>query len=163
MTATSASPDEAQIRAHEAEMIAKFAEKARSVEPEGIVVVGEGGKVADISLENGDVIVIPEKSDVVMVSGEVVMPQALVWSTKKSVKAYVKAAGGFTTRADTSNILIIRPNGEIETGDETVQAGDQVIILPRFESKNMQAVKDISQIVYQIAVAAKMVLPFPFY
>lgn len=160
MTATSASPEESQIRSHEADMIAKFAEKARSVEPEGIVVVGDGGKVADIALENGDVIVIPEKSDVVLVSGEVVMPQALVWSKKKYIKEYVKGAGGFTNRADTSKTLLIRPNGEIEIDDETVYPGDQVIVLPRFESKNMQTVKDISQIMYQIAVAAKIVIPF---
>ncbi len=159
MTATSSSPDEAQIRTHEADMIAKFAEKARTVEPEGVVVVGDGGKVADIALENGDVVVIPERSDVVLVSGEVVMPQALVWVKDKSIKDYVKGAGGFTTRADTSNMLLIRPNGEIISDDGRVMPGDQVLALPRFESKNMQMVKDISQIVYQIAVAAKMVMP----
>lgn len=159
MTATSSSPDEAQIRAHEADMIAKFADKARTVEPEGVVVVGDGGKVADITLENGDVIVIPERSDVVLVSGEVVMPQALVWVKGKSLKDYVKGAGGFTTRADTSNMLLIRPNGEIISDDARVMPGDQVLVLPRFESKNMQMVKDISQIIYQIAVAAKMVMP----
>ncbi len=159
MTATSSSAEEAQIRSHEADMIAKFAERARAVEPEGIVVVGEKGRVADIALENGDVVVIPEKSDVVLVSGEVVMPQALVWSRQKSVKDYVKGAGGFTTRADTSKILIIRPNGEVETDDGSVRPGDQLIVLPRFESKNLQTVKDISQIIYQIAVAAKMVMP----
>lgn len=160
MTATSASQEEAQIRTHEADMIAKFAEKARKVEPEGVVVVGDRGAVADIALEDGDIVVIPEKSDVVMVSGEVVMPQALVWSGKKDVKDYVKGAGGFTSRADTSNILLIRPNGEIEIDGDAVCPGDQVIVLPRFESKNMQTVKDISQIVYQIAVAAKLVIPF---
>ncbi len=160
MTATSSSPDEAQIRTHEAEMIAKFAERARAVDPEGIVVVGDGGKVADIALEDGDIVVVPEKSDVVMVSGEVVMPQALVWSKKKSPRDYVNGAGGFTTRADTGNILLIRPNGEIDLDSQPVRPGDQVIVLPRFDSKNMQTVKDISQIVYQIAVAARLVIPF---
>lgn len=162
MTAASASAEEAQIRAREAEMIAKFAEKARKVEPEGIVVVGERGKVADIALEDGDIVVIPEKSDVVMISGEVVMPQAMVWSAKKDIDDYVKGAGGFTNRADTSTILLIRPNGEVDIESGDVRPGDQVIVLPRVESKNMQAVKDVTQIVYQIAVATKMVIPFSF-
>ncbi|MCL1940071.1 MAG: polysaccharide biosynthesis/export family protein [Desulfovibrionaceae bacterium] len=162
MTATSASPEEAQIRTHEAEMIARFAEKARRVEPEGIVVVGERGKVADIALEDGDIVVIPEKSDVVLVSGEVVMPQALVWSKKKDAGDYVKGAGGFTGRADTSQVLLLRPNGEVDRDGGDVRPGDQVIVLPRVESKNMQAIKDITQIVYQIAVAAKLVIPFSF-
>lgn len=160
MTATSASSEEAQIRSHEADMIAKFAERARKVEPEGVVVVGSGGKITDIALEDGDIVVIPERSDVVLVSGEVVMPQALVWQEGKSVKEYAKGAGGFTSRADTSAVLLIRPNGEVETGGNAVRPGDQVIVLPRFESKNLQTVKDISQIIYQIAVAAKMVIPF---
>lgn len=160
MTATSASAEEAQIRSHEAEMISKFSERARKAEPEGIVVVGAGGQVAGIALEDGDIVVIPERSDVVLVSGEVVMPQALVWTAGKDVKDYVKGAGGFTNRADSAKILLIRPNGEVETDDSDVRPGDQLIVLPRFESKNLQAVKDISQIVYQIAVAAKLVIPF---
>lgn len=160
MTATSASVEEAQIRTQEADMIAKFAEKARNVDPEGIVVVGDGGAVADIALEDGDVVVIPEKSDVVMVSGEVVMPQALVWNRKKDVRDYIRGAGGFTGRADTSGILLIRPNGEVEVDGSNVRPGDHLMVLPRFESKNMQMVKDVTQIIYQIAVAAKLVIPF---
>lgn len=158
-TATSASPEEAQIRNHEAEMIAKFAEKARNVTPEGIVVVGSGGKVADIALEDGDVIVIPEKSDVVLVTGEVVMPQAIVWNGDRRLKDYVRGAGGYTNRADTGNILLVRPNGEVfRTSDTTIAAGDQLLVLPRVDSKNLQTVKDMSQILYQIAVATKVVI-----
>ena len=32
------------------------------------------------------------------------------------------------------------------------------MVLPRFDSKNMQLVKDMSQILYQIAVATKVVV-----
>lgn len=158
-TATSASAEEAQIRSHEAEMISKFAEKARNVEPDGIVVVGSGGKVADIALEDGDVIVIPGKSDVVLVTGEVVMPQAIVWAGDKRLKDYIRGAGGYSNRADTSSVLIVRPNGEVfRTGDTTIAPGDHLMVLPRFDSKNMQLVKDMSQILYQIAVATKVVV-----
>lgn len=158
-TATSASPDEATIRSREAEMISKFAEKARNVQPEGIVVVGAQGKVADIALEDGDVIVIPEKSDVVLVSGEVMMPQAIVWNADRRLKDYIRGAGGYTNRGDTGNVLVVRPNGEVfRTADVTIAAGDQVLVLPRFDSKNLQMVKDMSQILYQIAVATKVAI-----
>lgn len=158
-TATSSSAEEAQIRSHEAEMISKFAEKARNVEPEGIVVVGSGGKVADIALEDGDVIVIPGLSDVVLVTGEVVMPQAIVWSSDKRLREYIRGAGGYSNRADTSDVLIVRPNGEVfRTSDATIAPGDHLMVLPRFDSKNMQLVKDMSQILYQIAVATKVVV-----
>lgn len=64
-------------------MIAKFVERAKAVEPEGVVVLSDGQKIGDITLEDGDVIVIPAKSDVVLVSGEVMMPQAMLWSKKR--------------------------------------------------------------------------------
>lgn len=158
-TATSVTAEGAQIRSHEAEMISKFAEKARDVQPEGIVVVGSGGKLADIALEDGDVIVIPEKSDVVLVSGEVMMPQAIVWSKDRALKEYVRGAGGYTNRADPGNVLLVRPGGEIfRASDADVEPGDQILVLPGVDSKNMQVVKDMSQILYQIAVAAKVAI-----
>ncbi len=157
-TATSSSNDEAQIRAKEAEMLSSFINRARKVEPEGIVVVGSGGKIADIALEDGDIIVIPEKTDVVMISGEVIMPQAVVWNEDRDMDDYIKSAGGFSNRADTSNILVVHPDGEVTPKAKNVQPGDQILVLPRVDSKNMQAVKEVSQILYQIAVACKVIL-----
>lgn len=159
VTASSSTAEEAQIRSREAEMIAKFAEKARTVQPEGVVVVGSGGTVADVALEDGDVIVIPEKNDVVLVSGEVMMPQAIVWNADRRVKDYIRGAGGYSNRADRGNLLLVRPNGEIfRASDVDVAAGDQILVLPRIESNNMQIVRDMSQILYQIAVAAQVAI-----
>ena len=157
-TATSSSNDEAQIRAKEAEMLSSFINRARKVEPEGIVVVGSGGKIADIALEDGDVIVIPEKTDVVMISGEVIMPQAVVWNEDRDMDDYIKSAGGFSNRADTKNLLVVHPDGEVTPRAKNVQPGDQILVLPRVDSKNMQAVKEVSEILYQVAVACKVIL-----
>lgn len=157
-TATSASPDEAQIRGKEAEMISTFVTKARETQPDGVVVVGAGGKLADLALEDGDVIVIPEKSDVVLVSGEVMMPQAIVWSKEKQLDDYVNGSGGFTSRADSSNLLVVRPSGEVVPKAATIQPGDQLLVLPKVDSKGMQGLKDVSQVLYQIAVACKVVV-----
>ncbi len=157
-TATSSSSDEAQIRAKEAEMLSSFIKRARSVEPEGIVVVGNGGETADIAMEDGDIVVIPEKSDVVLISGEVIMPQAVVWSKNRTLDDYIKSAGGFSNRADRSNLIAVHPNGEVVPRPKAIQPGDQILVLPHVDTKNMQALKEISQILYQIAVAAKVIL-----
>lgn len=154
-TATSASAEEAQIRAKEAEMITAFISKARQAEPEGVVVVG---KARDLALEDGDVIVIPEKNDVVLVSGEVMMPQAIVWDKKKDMDDYIRGAGGFTNRAETGNILVLRPDGEVIPNAKDALPGDQVLVLPAMESKTLQAVKDVAQVLYQIAVACKVIV-----
>jgi protein involved in polysaccharide export with SLBB domain len=159
LTATSASVDEANIRVREAELIAQFVAKARTVEPDGTVVVGHNGKLNDLYLEDGDVIFIPAKSDVVLVSGEVMMPQALVHRTGMGAKDYVTGAGGFSDRADKKNLLVVKPNGEVlRARDTSIAAGDHVLVMPRVDTKNLQVLKDISQILYQIAVATKVAL-----
>jgi protein involved in polysaccharide export with SLBB domain len=159
LTATSQSVDEANIRVREAELIAQFVSKARTVEPDGTVVVGHDGKLRDIFLEDGDVVVIPAKSDVVLISGEVIMPQAVVYSQGKNSRDYIAVAGGFSHRADKRHILVAKPNGEIlSTADTEIAPGDHVMVLPRFDTKNRQTLKDISQILYQIAIATKVVL-----
>lgn len=159
LTATSSSVDEAAIRVREAELIAKFVQKARQIEPDGTVVVSQLDEIANIFLESGDVVVIPAKSDVVLISGEVMMPQAVVWSPDLAAENYVNGAGGYSERADKNRLLVVKPNGSVLMASETkISAGDQILVLPRFDSKNMQIFKDISQIVYQIAVAAKVAM-----
>lgn len=159
LTASSSSTEEAQIRAKESEMISQFVQRAKNVEPEGVVVLDEKG--ANPALEDGDVIIIPEKSDVVLVSGEVMVPQATVWSKKKDLGDYVKGAGGYSTRADKGNVLIMRQNGSVARNGDDILPGDQLLVLPRVESKSMQAVKDIAQVLFQVAVSTRMVLGLP--
>lgn len=156
-TATSASAEEAQIRAKEAEMLSSFISKAREAAPDGVVVVG---KNRDLALEDGDVIVIPEKTDVVLVSGEVMMPQAMVWDADRELKAYISSAGGFSNRADTDSILVLRPGGNVLRKPQAILPGDQILVLPVVESKTLQGVKDIAQVLYQVAVACKVILDF---
>lgn len=156
-TATSASAEEAQIRAKEAEMLSTFIAKAREAAPDGVVVVG---KNRELALEDGDVIVIPEKTDVVLVSGEVMMPQAMIWDKDRKLKAYISSAGGFSNRADADTILVLRPGGDALRKPEIILPGDQILVLPSVESKTLQGVKDIAQVLYQVAVACKVILDF---
>jgi len=94
----------------------------------------------------------------VLISGEVMMPQAIVWNKDKDMDDYIKGAGGFSNRADESNLIVVHPSGEVVPRAKEVLPGDQVLVLPRVESKNLQAVKDISQVLYQVAVACKVIL-----
>jgi protein involved in polysaccharide export with SLBB domain len=156
-TAPASSDGEAAIRAQEAQMVMQFAEKARKVEPLGKVIVAEGGNVANIRLEQGDKIVIPYKTDLITIGGEVLMPQAVVYNPNAKLDDYVAWAGGFTERAEDQRIAIVRANGIVEFGnDKPIYQGDQILVLPKVDTKTMQAVKDITQIIYQIAVAANV-------
>lgn len=160
LTASSASSEEAQIRSKESEMVAKFVERAKEAEPEGVVVLDRSG-TSDITLEDGDIIVIPAKSDVVLVSGEVIMPQAMLWDKNKKLNDYVQGAGGYGNRADTSRVLVLHQNGAVSQSSDDIRPGDQILILPKVESKSMQAVKDISLVLMQVAVSTRALLTLP--
>lgn len=56
----------------------------------------------------------------------------------------------------------MRQNGPVSRNEEAIRAGDQILALPRVESKNIQAVKDISQVLMQVAVSTGAVLGLPF-
>lgn len=162
LTATSESVDEAEIRIKEAELIQDFVKRASQVEPDGVVVVSRKGVVNDLVLEEGDIVYVPQKSDVVQISGEVTIPKTVVFNKDLKLKDYVNSAGGYTDRADSGNVLVLKPNGEIgPIASLGVGPGDQIMVLPEYDTKAVQAVKDIVQIIYQMAVSAGVVLvPF---
>ncbi|AEY02691.1 polysaccharide export protein [Oceanimonas sp. GK1] len=155
--ATSSTAEEAQIRVREAELISQFIERARQVEPNGRLVLANNGTISDIRLQDGDVITIPEKSDALLISGEVLVPQSVVFAPGRSAQDYIAGAGGFTEHADESRILVVRQNGEVrEAADVTLRPGDEILVLPKAPTKNLQLAGTITQILYQIAIAAKV-------
>lgn len=158
-TAPASSDGEAAIRAKEAELVMQFVTKARAIEPLGKVIVSDKGVTANILLEKGDQIVIPHYTDLINVGGEVLMPQAVVYNPNATIDDYVAWAGGFTDRAEDERISIVRANGVvIFDKNAKIQRGDQILVLPKVDTKMMQTVKDITQIIYQIAVAANVVV-----
>ncbi len=156
---SSSTPQEATIRIQEAELISKFIQRARQTEPTGRLVVSMRGEVANIRLKDGDIITIPEKSDAVLISGEVLVPQSVIFTTGRVAGDYIAGAGGFSQHADTKHILIVRQNGEvINAKDHAIIAGDEILVLPKAPTKNLQLATTITQILYQLAIATKVVV-----
>ncbi len=153
--AVSSTTGEAQIRASEAQLIASYIQRARTVQPDGrLVVTDDDGRLKGIRLEDNDVIVIPEKSQTVMVSGEVRAPQAVVYSPEFKAEDYIERTGGFTERGRKGNYLISRANGELFLNpDVPLKPGDELIVLPYIDSKNFQLVKDFVQVLYEVGAA----------
>jgi protein involved in polysaccharide export with SLBB domain len=157
--APSSTPDEASIRIKEAELISNFVKRASQIEPNGRMVVANNGKVADIRLQDGDIITIPETSDSLLVSGEVLVPQATVFTESNNVMDYIERSGGFTQHADAENILVVRLNGEVrQASDVELRPGDEILVLPVVPTKNLQLATSLTQIIYQLAIAAKVAI-----
>ena len=157
LTATSATPEEANVRVEEAKLIQDFVKRASLLEPDGVIVVSRGGQVNDIWLEDGDEIVIPQKSNVVQITGEVVMPKSIAFEEGMTLDDYLAAAGGVSDRGDEKHILVAKQNGEVGLAEYLgINAGDRILVLPKVDVKSILLAKDLMTIVYQIAVATKV-------
>jgi len=165
LTSDSATPEEAAIRSKEAELILKFIQRAKNVQPKGQVILSKGEDLRRTALEDGDRIFIPKKTNVVVVQGEVNIPNALTFKVGKDLSYYVDACGGYTERANKSKVLLIKANGKVIQQNDSfsfsspqVEAGDSILVLGKTDTKNLLLAKDVTQILYQIAVGAAVVL-----
>jgi protein involved in polysaccharide export with SLBB domain len=171
LTARSGTSDEARLRKEEAELILQWVDRARAVEPSGQVVIAQAEAQADLLLESGDVLRVPTRDGLVLVSGEVLFPNAVAFDRRMTLDDYVKRAGGYTQNADSARLVIARRDGSFTQANERgflqtaeygselqVRAGDEILVLPRIDVKSRQIWKDMTQILYQIAISAKVVL-----
>ncbi|WP_213994631.1 polysaccharide biosynthesis/export family protein [Arsukibacterium sp.] len=157
--APSATAEESAIRAREAELISAFVAQAREIEPNGRMVLAHNDDIVDLRLQDGDIITIPSRSDAILVSGEVYIPQAVVYVPGRKARDYIEGAGGFSQHADKDRVLVVRQNGEVRNAsDVTLRPGDEILVLPAVTTKNLQLAASITQILYQVAIAAKVVL-----
>lgn len=156
LTSPTRSSAEASIRQQESALVAQLAKTVRASKQEGRVVVSENGNISNIRLEDGDVIVIPFRSDVVTISGEVNLPQSIVYAPNAGINDYISRAGGFTERANPQQIIIRKPNGQTLLSG-TVSPGDEILVFPRVDTKKFQFAKDIMGIIFQIAATSKAV------
>lgn len=164
LTARSASTDEARLRKEEADLALQWVKRAKEIEPIGQVQIAKASQLSSILLENGDVIRIPRKDDLVLVSGEVLFPNAVAFEANMSVEGYIDRAGGFTQKADNARVVVARRDGSFEQinpkrlfANTDIYAGDQILVLPQVDEKKRQFWKDMTQIMFQIAVSAKVV------
>jgi hypothetical protein len=160
LLALSDSRGESEIRVKEAALTQKFVERARLIQPLGRVVTRQGVAHANVVLENDDIIVIPARSNIVHVEGEVWMSQAVMYQEQMTAEEYIEAAGGYTDRADTGKVIVVRADASVQIGDPDmlVGPGDEILVPPRVDTKVVQNVLDVTQIIYQIAIAAAVVL-----
>ena len=167
-TSDSSTVEEAGIRNKESAMIIKFVERVRKVQPLGQVIISNEDNLDKIYLEEGDKIVIPKHSNIVVVQGEVNIPNALAYREHYTIEDYVDACGGYGERANMDKILLIKANGRViqhtsgdffsSTSSLKVEAGDSILVLGKTDSKNILITSSITKILYQVAVGAAVVL-----
>jgi protein involved in polysaccharide export with SLBB domain len=171
LTARSGTSDEARLRKEEADLILQWVERAKAIEPTGQVFIAQAAGRDELLLESGDVVRIPIRDGLVLVSGEVLFPNAIAFDESLSLEDYIQRAGGYAQKADSSRIVIAHRDGSFEqlsgsnrgffkTGHQhdAIRQGDEILVMPKIAVKSRQITKELVQILYQLAVSARVVL-----
>jgi protein involved in polysaccharide export with SLBB domain len=136
----------------------------------------------DLELERSDSLVVPETPNIVTVIGEVFNTTALLYEKDRTVGYYLGRVGGMTKEADKKEVSVIKADGSVismaQRGSQGVSwdseshrwffggflnvrldPGDTIIV-PRKMDKYlwMRTTRDITQILFQIALTAGVVL-----
>ena len=86
----------------------------------------------DVRLREGDELVVPQFSNTVKISGEVMYPISLNYEKGKSLKYYIKRAGGFADRAHKSHVYAIYMNGSVQQlgrrASKDIQPGCEIVV-----------------------------------
>jgi protein involved in polysaccharide export with SLBB domain len=108
---------------------------------------------SDIVLRDGDQIVIPEYNGTVRVMGAVLYPNSVTFKEGKSLKYYVKSAGGFDNRARKNRAFVIYMNGMVDSGMSAKVRPGSIVIIP---SKMAKEPINWAQVVQMLSSTASM-------
>lgn len=155
----SVTSEEAVLKAKDAELIGRLVENLKSVKPTGQVVL-VGADPTQMLLEEGDVLRIPRESSLVTVYGEALFARALAWQPGLTLAQALERVGGLSGDPKGLRAVRVALSGEAREVDwsETLAAGDEVFILPRVQAHSVEITRGITQILYQTAVAARVLV-----
>jgi len=137
------------------------------------------GSPHDLELEDGDTLTVPQMPGVVHVVGEVFNATSLLYEQGRTVGYYLRKVGGMTKEAEEKQVSVIKADGSVisrEQGNKgklvfwdsehsswffggfmslEMEPGDTIVV-PRDLDRFLwiRTTKDITQIIFQIAVAA---------
>jgi polysaccharide biosynthesis/export protein len=130
---------------------------------------------ADLAMRDGDVLVIPKKANVVMITGQVFNPTAVSYRTGQSAKWYLSQAGGLTGIADRSAVFVIRGDGSViaaknngggwwkgDPMDAPLKPGDTIVVpekAPKVGTRNWPMIFQTAQLLSSVALTVAYIHP----
>ena len=168
--------DEATANKQRGEAQKALVDRLRQVKPLGRIVLGlkpwqsDLQSLPDITLEDGDTLLIPYTPATIGVIGEVYNPGSFLWRPGRRVSSVLHQAGGANRNADRGHEFVIRADGTV-IGKErisgvfsngfdsiTMMPGDTLVVPDKFDRTGfLTALKDYSQIVGQLAIGVAAV------
>ncbi|MBI5026937.1 MAG: SLBB domain-containing protein [Nitrospirae bacterium] len=186
--AVALTPEDAKIKQEDLKRKKEFITKLRSIKAKGRMVIHLASlekfreSKLDIELEDGDALFIPERPGSVNVIGAVYNQTAFLYDPEVSISRYISMSGGPTENADKKRIYILKVDGSAMPPDEIsgwgihwsdkdyrwevadysktgLDPGDTIVVPEKMEKVAwLKEVKDITQIIFQIAVTAGVLI-----
>ncbi|MBO9542805.1 SLBB domain-containing protein [bacterium] len=124
----------------------------------------------DVTLEEGDVLLVPPVINSISIIGQVYNPTAITYEQGLTVGQYLAKAGGPTDRADTRGIYVIKVDGSVITDKNfstgwgpwrqgvtgaVLEPGDTIMVPENLAvDTTLRDTRDITQILFQLASSA---------
>ena len=121
------------------------------------------GSPFDITLEEGDRLLIPDRPGTVQVIGSVLTPAAFVYREGQPFNAYVKMAGGYSITANPKRTYIMKADGSTVRAlagnkPRIVEEGDYIIVPEKVNFiPTMRNAMNIADILYKFALGVAAV------
>lgn len=116
--------------------------------------------VDDVLLREGDELQIPQFSNTVKISGDVMYPISINYEKGKSLKYYIKRAGGYADRAHKSRVYAVYMNGAVEQlgrrSSKPIQPGCEIVV-PSKPQKTKMSTAEMMTIGTSTASIATMI------
>jgi len=143
----------------------------RETKPVGRLVIdirkmakGAKGVPDDVTLRDGDQLLVPKKTQEVTILGEVQSPTSHVFESGLTRDDYIYKSGGTTQKADRKRIYVVRANGDVVSGDRNgwfrrsqstdIRPGDTIVV--PLDTERVRALpiwQSVSTIIYNLAIA----------
>lgn len=87
------------------------------------------GSDYDVTLKEGDRLIVPEYNGTVKINGNVMYPNTVAYSEGKKYKWYVNQAGGFGSRSKKSRTFVVYQNGTVSKAKKAkIEPGSEIIV-----------------------------------
>ncbi|HRN16795.1 MAG TPA: SLBB domain-containing protein [Xylanibacter oryzae] len=116
------------------------------------------GGDADVTLREGDRIIVPQYNPTVKISGDVMYPNTVSFKEGKRFSYYIDQAGGFGNRAKKSHSYIIYMNGTVaKVGHNAKVLPGCEIVVPSKPQRDRASISEIFTIGTSVASIATMI------
>lgn len=123
--------------------------------------IANPGGTEDVTLRDGDKLIVPQYISTVKITGDVMYPITMNYKKGESLNYYIKRAGGYGDNARKSRVYAIYMNGSVELlshhSKDAVQPGCQIVV-PSKKNKNKMTTAEYAAMGTSAASIATMMV-----